>query len=191
MATYRKTNEAGDVLATSQLGKPTPKHALTKAAERARQSVRDLPPQRIVHDNGVVKLTRKPLTRAEVVAAYVHPAPEKSYVAYGWRVLEPDWSDRAVAFATTVRDELGAEVKVTVARGTTPPRWRVPADTPVDPADYRGDVVDSVVVWARQTSQGREIRVRAEWHDGRIHKVELNDAASTLKAALEALRGEA
>lgn len=182
MATYR-TNP--------HIAKPTPAHALTDAAESARQSVRDLPPQRVVREGGTVKLTRKPLTRAEVVAAYVHPAPEMEAQQVDTEVLYMRYGGAIYLFYLKA-DQRGADFKVTYSRGTTPPRWRVPADTPVDPADYHGDVVDSVVVWARKAFHGgddswRWVRVRAEWHDGRIHEVTVNGQKSTLKAALEAL----
>jgi hypothetical protein len=188
MATYQSN---------PHLAKPPRVDTLTKSAERARRSVADMPPQRVVVEAGERKLTRKPLTRAEVVAAYVPPAPEESARVIG---IGGIFETSTFNFAKKC-GEFGADVKVTVARGTTRPRWRVPApsktnpDVVVDAADYRGDVVDSVVVWARKFfySPGnfaigvRKVEVRAEWHDGRVHEVTVNGQKSSLKAALEAL----
>lgn len=137
---------------------------------------------------------RAPLTRREVEEAYVHPAPEM-------RAEEVDVSshgDRTYWVFARNAQAAGAEVKVTVARGTTPPKWRVNAPDskpnpgpPVDASQYHGDLVDSVVVWARVSELDHmtysTTRVRAEWHDGRIYEVTVNGAKSTLKAALEAL----
>lgn len=191
MSTFR--NSEGRLL---PIGKPPRPDSLTSAAESARQSVRDLPPQRIVRDNGQVIVTRKPLTRAEVVAAYQHPAPEKQSVLVGFGDSGGLRSYHGFLFPSTVLSFTDqalevADLRLTASLGTTPPRWHVPADSPVDPADYHGDVANSLVVWARSTVRGRELRVRAEWHDGRIHSVEVNGEKSSLTKALAQLRGEA
>lgn len=186
MATYQRTihDEDGDVIGVkvTQFGKPTPAHALTPSAEAARQALRDQTP---------AKAPR--LTRRDVEAAYVHPAPER--VAEVISLAEASkLSKGAATFAARCQDA-GADVKLTAARGTTlPPKlWK--STDPPDPADYHGDVVDSVVVWARRhvigSPVGHEpharIRVKAEWHGSKNQSTTLNGQRSTLKAALEAL----
>lgn len=181
------------------LAKPTPAHSLTPEAEVARGTVRDLPPQRVVRDGGVVGLTRKPLTRAEVVLSYEHPAPEILGYQLEWSALPP-WNN-VIKFCREA-EAAGADLRFTFARGMTPPRWRVPADTPVAAEDYHGDLVDSLVVWAVRgristdgvTGDGRRFgrawltEVRAEWHDGRSQGATINGVKATLRDALEALR---
>lgn len=147
-----------------------------------------------------MKTSRAPLTRREVEEAYVHPAPEVvgylieeraelAYLPYRFAAVDP-FIDKA--------ESVGADVKVTVARGTTLPKWHVNAPDskpnpgpPVDASQYHGDLVDSVVVWARVSELDHMLysttRVRAEWHNGRIQEVTVNGAKSSLKAALEAL----
>ena len=189
--------------AHTHLGMPAPRHTLTEAAEAARVAVRQLPPSRLVEvitKSGVtMKTSRAPLTRREVEEAYVHPEPEIPAHESSW-VAVP--FDRAVSFGALAQ-AAGADVKVTVARGTTLPKWHVNAPDskpnpgpPVEASQYHGEVVDSVVVWARRILYSEQypsrvgaglIRVRAEWHNGRIHEVTVNGAKSSLKAALEAL----
>jgi len=190
---------------------PAPRHTLTEAAEAARVAVRQLPPSRLVEvitKSGVtMKTSRAPLTRREVEEAYVHPEPEMPAreVVYAW-LVEVERAHTTVAFVLKA-EAAGADVKVTVARGTTLPKWHVNAPDskpnpgpPVDAAQYHGEVVDSVVVWARRAKRGERwvdphgdrwfdgwCKVRAEWHNGRIHEVTVNGAKSSLKAALEAL----
>lgn len=192
--------------AHTHLGMPAPRHTLTEAAEAARVAVRQLPPSRLVEvitKSGVtMKTSRAPLTRREVEEAYVHPEPATpgGEVLYWWTI------DTLPASASTFANKAraaGADVKVTVARGTTLPKWHVNAPDskpnpgpPVDASQYHGDVVDSVVVWAKGGKMLRDgihpltyqvARVRAEWHNGRIHEVTVNGSKSSLKAALEAL----
>jgi hypothetical protein len=184
----------------THLGRPTPAHALTPGAEAARAAVRSLPPSRLVAEvtkRGItMQPARAPLTRREVEEAYVHPEPEV-------RAEEVDVSphgDRTYWVFARKATAAGADVKVTVARGTTPPKWHVNAPDskpnpgpPVDASQYHGDLVDSVVVWARKLNiitsgmHRTSLHVRAEWHNGRIHEVTVNGARSSLKAALEAL----
>jgi hypothetical protein len=183
----------------SQLGQPIPAHALTEAAEAAREAVRSLPRSRLVQEvtkRGItMQPARAPLTRREVEEAYVHPEPE----VVGREVLlsQAGPSDSGQVRFIDKAEAAGAEVKVTVARGTTLPKWHVNAPDskpnpgpPVDASQYHGELVDSVVVWARKDEPGwSSDRVRAEWHNGRIHEVTVNGARSSLKAALEALGG--
>lgn len=171
------------------LAKPTPAHALTPEAEVARGTVRDLPPQRVVREGGVVGLTRKPLTRAEVVLSYEHPVPEILGYQLEWSALPP-WG--TVLKFCREAEVAGADLRFTFARGMTPPRWRVPADTAVVAEDYHGDLVDSLVVWARRVCLddygASVVQVRAEWHDGRSQGATINGVKATLRDALEALR---
>ena len=181
--------------AHTHLGMPAPRHTLTEAAEAARVAVRQLPPSRLVEvitKSGVtMKTSRAPLTRREVEEAYVHPAPKVVAHEVPLRSFIPVPGKRFGLAA----EAAGADVKVTVARGTTLPKWHVNAPDskpnpgpPVDASQYHGEVVDSVVVWARKrVDRGFGILARAEWHNGRIHEVTVNGAKSSLKAALEAL----
>ena len=190
--------------AHTHLGMPAPRHTLTEAAEAARVAVRQLPPSRLVEvitKSGVtMKTSRAPLTRREVEEAYVHPEPEKLGEV---RFLRDALPIRSLRVFARKAEAAGAEVKVTVARGTTLPKWHVNAPDskpnpgpPVEASQYHGEVVDSVVVWAKKdvarkttwnSGELNTIRVRAEWHNGRIHEVTVNGAKSSLKAALEAL----
>lgn len=145
-----------------------------------------------------MKTSRAPLTRREVEEAYVHPEPTipAEEVAIGLLV---DVTEAAAQRFARKCEVAGADVKVTVARGTTLPKWHVNAPDskpnpgpPVDASQYHGEVVDSVAVWAkRRDDQGLSVFartwVRAEWHNGRIYEVTVNGAKSSLKAALEAL----
>lgn len=195
--------------ANTHLGMPAPRHTLTEAAEAARVAVRQLPPSRLVEvitKSGVtMKTSRAPLTRREVEEAYVHPAPEVMAEEVDLELAIATSPTKAAYSFATKSEAAGADVKVTVARGTTPPKWHVNAPDskpnpgpPVDASQYHGEVVDSVVVWAvkrevvaclvnRRGELGRVTKVRAEWHNGRIHEVTVNGAKSSLKAALEAL----
>lgn len=185
----------------TKLGRPTPAHALTPGAEAARAAVRSLPPARLVAEvtkRGItMQPARAPLTRREVEEAYVHPAPEQlgEVIKSESRHLAP-----TIAVFCNKAEAAGADVKVTVARGTTLPKWHVnaPDSKPnpgptVDASQYHGDLVDSVTVWARKLNiitsgmHRTSLHVRAEWHNGRIHEVTVNGAKSSLKAALEAL----
>lgn len=185
----------------THLGRPTPAHVLTPSAEAARAAVRSLPPSRLVQEvtkRGItMQPARAPLTRREVEEAYVHPEPERTGTE--WDVATAGSREGWVRWARFAGDchDAGAEVKVTVARGTTLPKWHVNAPDskpnpgpPVDASQYHGDLVDSVVVWARKpraVDSYFHTKVRAEWHNGRIHEVTVNGAKSSLKAALEAL----
>jgi len=183
----------------THLGRPTPAHALTDAAEAARAAVRSLPPSRLVQEvtkRGItMQPARAPLTRREVEEAYVHPEPE--VVGQGINLIDLLRRCKSAHQFALKAMQAGADVKITFARGTTLPKWHVNAPDskpnpgpPVDASQYYGEIVDSVVVWARKrraVDGWKMTKVRAEWHNGRIHEVTVNGEKSSLKAALEAL----
>lgn len=142
------------------IGMPTPAHTTTKAAKRARRDFTEWAARNPIRLGTDGKPTRIPLTRAEVVAAYVHPEPEVPQ----HRVLVADLKGSPRLFALAAQ-EAGYRAQATAWRGTVHPTWHVPVDTPVDPADYYGVVRDFVQVWV-VTVGGR--RVRVTWADSRF-----------------------
>lgn len=109
----------------------------------------------------------RPTTRAEVVAAYSHPAPE----VLGHPPTDADKIPASLVKLATLAVDVGLEVTVIVSRGTTTPTWRVNAPDnknepgpPVEPNQYHGDVVDVVGLYGRHDELGYFVMT---WHDGR------------------------
>lgn len=174
-----------------QFGKPVPMHAMTPEAKRARKQFKAWAaenPLRVARSpkTGRPMATRKPLGRDEVVADYVHPAPEKR----AREVLLSSLAGGPKTFANAAV-AARARVKATAARGTTAPKWWVNApDSKPNPGpqvahdQYHGVVVDSVVVWVI-TAQGR--RIRAVWHDGKFFGAEVDRVGVNITQAKAAL----
>lgn len=185
MATYFRTEEAdGEVMRhPTELAKPLPAHAQTKAAKRARRSVRD-----------AAEARRTQVTRADVEAAYVHPAPE--VMAH---VIEPaELTAYGAKSLANLAIGQGHRVKVTHNRGTTVPKWHVNAPDnkknpgpPVDASQYHGEVVDCetvyVLTYDPYMGDHNAIKVRGQWLNGKLDRIEVDGVETTLKAAREVL----
>lgn len=193
MTTYLQRDGDGNPIVTP-FGKPAPLHTLTPAAESARQSVRD-------H----AERQAQRLTRADVEAAYVHPAPEVE--AAELDLFEP-WSSYSYLRASGAKSLValaqrnGHRVKATYNRGTTPPRWTVNSPDnktnpgpPVEASQYHGELVDVETVyvvaditesydWGIETIRHR---IRGVWHNGKLDRIEVDGVETTLKAAREVL----
>lgn len=184
MATYFRTDDEGGRHATS-LRKPTPAHAQTKAAKRARKAVR------ASADAG-----RTRLTRADVEAAYVHPAPEVE----AHEISLANIAASGARSLAKVADNNGHRVKATYNRGTTQPKWHVnapdnktnPGPT-VDPSQYYGEVVDCETVYVVTVEWNESMRdmpvhrIRGVWLNGKLDHIEIDGQPATLKAAREVL----
>lgn len=193
MATYFRTEEAdGEVMRhPTEFAKPVPTHAQTKAAKRARRSVRD-----------AAEARRTQVTRADVEAAYVHPAPEVMarevlLLADGRTELE----SAGVRSLVKLAQANGHRVKATYNRGTTVPKWHVNAPDnkknpgpPVDASQYHGEVVDCETVYVVTSPITSDLhvrrdahRVRGQWLNGKLDRIEVDGVETTLKAAREVL----
>lgn len=178
MATYLIRDEEGNAHVT-EFGKPTPAHALTKSAKAARRSVREAAADR-----------RQRITRADVEAAYVHPAPEVP--AYEVPHLEASGA-RSLANLAIGN---GHHVKATYNRGTTLPKWHVNSPDnktnpgpPVDASQYHGEVADVETVYVTVAERGDEPwhRIRGVWQNGKLDRIEVDGVETTLRAAREVL----
>jgi hypothetical protein len=182
MATYFRTEETdGEVMRhPTELAKPVPAHAQTKAAKHARRSVR-----------AAAESRRSQVTREDVEAAYVHPAPEVE--AQPAVVLHASGANSLVRLATAN----GHRVKATYNRGTTLPKWHVNAPTnktnpgpPVDASQYHGEVVDCETVYViteHLAPPTYRYKVRGQWINGKLDRIEVDGVETTLKAAREVL----
>lgn len=179
MATYLIRDDEGNAHVT-EFGKPTPAHALTKSAKAARRSVRDAADER-----------RQRITRADVEAAYVHPAPEvPAYVIPHPHELVRAASARALVILAI---DNGHRVKATYNRGTTLPKWHVNSPDnktnpgpPVDASQYHGEVVDVETVYVK-TNGSRHQFIRGQWQNGKLDRIEVDGVETTLRAAREVL----
>jgi hypothetical protein len=187
MATYFRTEESdGEVMRhPTELARPVPAHAQTKAAKRARRSVRD-----------VAEARRHTVTRADVEAAYVHPAPEVEarLVEVTEYFVTPTAGVRSLIKLALAN---GHRVKATYNRGTTVPKWHVNAPDnkrnpgpPVDASQYHGEVVDCETVYVIDVRGGTTWplhMVRGQWINGKLDRIEVDGVETTLKAAREVL----
>lgn len=186
MATYLTRDDEGNAHVT-EFGKPTPAHALTKSAKAARRSVRDAADER-----------RQRITRADVEAAYVHPAPE---VECEERWIGSIESNSAYSLAALAQRN-GHRVKATYNRGTTLPKWHVNSPDnktnpgpPVDASQYHGEVVDVETVYVvavvmhpvDDVKPGHLSRIRGVWQNGKLDRIEVDGVETTLRAAREVL----
>lgn len=183
MATYLTRDDEGNAHVT-EFGKPTPTHALTKSAKAARRSVRDAADER-----------RQRITRVDVEAAYVHPAPEVS----ARELLHPllDLKAAGSKSLAALAERNGHRVKATYNRGTTLPKWHVNSPDnktnpgpPVDASQYHGEVVDVETVYVRTSTHGRGGQfheVRGVWQNGKLDRIEVDGFETTLRAAREVL----
>lgn len=193
MSTYLIRDDEGNAHVT-EFGKPTPAHALTKSAKAARRSVRDAAAER-----------RQRITRADVEAAYVHPAPE---VPCQLLQLDRDWTSASSKSLMQLAERNGHRAEHTFNRGTTLPKWHVNSPDnktnpgpPVDASQYHGEVVDveTVYVEVRDTDweswlnatgkKGLESvrRIRGVWQNGNLDRIEVDGVETTLRAAREVL----
>lgn len=188
MATYLIRDDEGNAHVT-EFGKPTPAHALTKSAKSARRSVRDAADER-----------RQRITRADVEAAYVHPAPEvPAHEVYlsGQRFGPVSIYASGAKSLVVLADGNGHRVKATYNRGTTLPKWHVNSPDnktnpgpPVDASQYHGEVVDVETVYlvTHDQATGWPLnRVRGQWINGKLDRIEVNGVETTLRAAREVL----
>lgn len=151
------------------IGMPRPAHATTKAAKVARRELEEWAAKNPIRLGDAGKPTRTPITRDDIIAAYVHPEPEVPQR----RIVVADLTGSAKSFAMRCR-EAGYAVEATAWRGTPSPKWWVNApDNPKNPGPpphpdhyHGGPVKDFVQVWV-MTIDGR--RVRAVWANGRFH----------------------
>lgn len=182
MATYLTRDDEGNAHVT-EFGKPTPAHALTKSAKAARRSVRDAADER-----------RQRIMRADVEAAYVHPAPEvPARELWRWSLLK---SPSAISLARLATAS-GHRVKATYNRGTTLPKWHVNSPDnktnpgpPVDASQYHGEVVDVETVYVMKRCDcvpGCYVRIRGVWQNGKLDRIEVDGVETTLRAAREVL----
>jgi hypothetical protein len=185
MATYFRTEETdGEVMRhPTELAKPVPVHAQTKAAKHARRSVR-----------AAAESRRDIVKREDVEAAYVPPAPEVEAAQIHLQHLTAAGAKSLAALAA----RNGHRVKATYNRGTTLPKWHVNAPTnktnpgpPVDASQYHGEVVDCETVYVLPriaTSRGSAYRrIRGQWINGKLDRIEVDGVETTLKAAREVL----
>lgn len=187
MATYLTRDDEGNAHVT-EFGKPTPAHALTKSAKAARRSVRAAADER-----------RQRITRADVEAAYVHPAPEVEAREVRWGTPLTAAGARAL-WNLAARN--GHRVKATYNRGTTLPKWHVNSPDnktnpgpPVDASQYHGEVVDVETVYVvadveyRHATGNRLHRhnIRGVWQNGKLDRIEVDGVETTLRAAREVL----
>jgi hypothetical protein len=194
VATYFRTEESdGEVMRhPTELAKPVPAHAQTKAAKHARRSVREAAASR-----------RTQITRADVEAAYVHPAPEveAEECLNGNRMLTAVGAKALAALASNN----GHRVKATYNRGTTLPKWHVNSPDnkanpgpPVNASQYHGEVVDCETVYvllesprgfARRDNQAyvNGTHIRGVWLNGKLDRIEVDGVETTLRAAREVL----
>lgn len=195
MATYLQRDDEGNAHPVP-FAKPTPAHALTPAAESARQAVRD-------H----AERQRSRLTRERVERAYVHPEPEEPAHEVEVGHLSPKGSLisplNSAGARRLVKAALlgGHRVKATRNRGTTVPKWWVNAPDskpnpgpPVAADQYHGTLVtvETVYVLRRPITKDLGIRqdahqIKGVWQNGRIDRVEVDGVEATLDAALEVL----
>lgn len=181
MSTYLIRDDEGNAHVT-EFGKPTPAHALTKSAKAARRSVRDAAAER-----------RQRITRADVEAAYVHPAPE---ALAGFRAVHALRAGGARSLANLAIGN-GHRVKATYNRGTTLPKWHVNSPDnktnpgpPVDASQYHGEVVDVETVYVVDMRPGDTSPlhlVRGVWQNGKLDRIEVDGVETTLRAAREVL----
>lgn len=185
MATYLQRDVDGNPIATP-FGKPAPAHALTVAAEAARDSVRDAAAAR-----------QGRITRADVEAAYVHPAPEAEAFDLPIAGIE---ASSAYNLAQLASDN-GHRVKAIYNRGTTLPKWHVNSPDNktnpgplVDASQYHGDVVDCETVYVVTSPPTGDLRVRRDshrirgvWLNGKLDRIEVDGVETTLRAAREVL----
>lgn len=193
MATYLIRDDEGNAHVT-EFGKPTPAHALTKSAKAARRSVRDAAAER-----------RQRITRADVEAAYVHPAPEVPAREVVLSGKSPQLTGRRYLVSLGARslwklaEANGHRVKATYNRGTTLPKWHVNSPDnktnpgpPVDASQYHGEVVDVETVYvvvqasAKTWPHGGR-RIRGVWQNGKLDRIEVDGVETTLRAAREVL----
>lgn len=180
MATYFRTEESdGEVTRhPTELAKPVPAHAQTKAAKHARRSVRD-----------AAEARRTRVTREDVEAAYVHPVPE--VMAH---IIEPaELTAYGAKSLANLAIGQGHRVKVTHNRGTTVPKWHVNAPDnkknpgpPVDASQYHGEVVDCETVYVCIDWDAHR-HVRGQWLNGKLDRIEVDGVETTFKAAREVL----
>lgn len=184
MSTYLIRDDEGNAHVT-EFGKPTPAHALTKSAKAARRSVRDAAAER-----------RQRITRADVEAAYVHPAPEVPARELPHPLLDLKAAGSKSLAALAERN--GHRVKATYNRGTTLPKWHVNSPDnktnpgpPVDASQYHGDAVDVETVYVLATSTHHNpsgfLRIRGVWQNGKLDRIEVDGVETTLRAAREVL----